>query len=366
MKKKIAYLCIGSAVSSHVHEIIEGLQRRGWTVDLFEPLTKTSVLERGRLRSLWEYLEVQFRLWRTARDVDAIYIRHHPLASLTVAWARRRRIPVIQELNGLYEDFAMLSPLSALLWPAILRQMRQGIRRSSAVITVTEQIGQDIRDKRDSDHVVVIPNGANIDRFRPDAPTDMPQPAPYVVWFGYMGPWQGIDTILRAVEDPAWPAGLALVLIGDGPKFDDARAAAQRNPRVTCLGKLPIAQVAGIVARSQMGLSPQNDFAGRSSRGGLAPLKVYETLASGVPIIVTAFPGQGDLVTAQHCGLAIPPDDPAALARAVAALAADDAGRRAMGRRGRELIVAEHSWDRRAGDTEQVILDSIAREGRTA
>jgi alpha-maltose-1-phosphate synthase len=43
-------------------------------------------------------------------------------------------------------------------------------------------------------------------------------------------------------------------------------------------------------------------------------------------------------------GLLVPPDDPAALARAIGALVADPARAARMGRAGRQRAVAEFSW----------------------
>ncbi|MEP1028443.1 MAG: glycosyltransferase, partial [Alphaproteobacteria bacterium] len=65
---------------------------------------------------------------------------------------------------------------------------------------------------------------------------------------------------------------------------------------------------------------------------------------------------QADLVRDNDCGLAVPAEDPDALARAVADLAADPASVKAMGARGRDAIVAAHSWDIRAGATQEVLM----------
>ena len=80
-----------------------------------------------------------------------------------------------------------------------------------------------------------------------------------------------------------------------------------------------------------------------------------KTLACGVPAIVTDFPGQADLVREGRCGLIIPDGDGDALARAVAQLAAHPEEARAMGDRGLELVRREHSWQRRAEQTDRLI-----------
>jgi glycosyltransferase involved in cell wall biosynthesis len=88
---------------------------------------------------------------------------------------------------------------------------------------------------------------------------------------------------------------------------------------------------------------------------------MYETLACGVPAIVTDFPGQRELVISAGCGIVIPPDDPSALAKAVREMSEKPKMAREMGRLGREAVVRDHSWQRRADDTGDAIRRAIAR-----
>jgi len=94
------------------------------------------------------------------------------------------------------------------------------------------------------------------------------------------------------------------------------------------------------------------------------PLKLFETLACGIPVIVSDLPGQADLVRAGRCGLVIPGNDPAALARAVAQLAAAPDEAREMGRRGAALVRAEHSWRARAIEIDKVLRACLSGAAR--
>ena len=92
-----------------------------------------------------------------------------------------------------------------------------------------------------------------------------------------------------------------------------------RRHGVVYLGRVAYRDLPGIVARSLAGLCPMSNLGGRSETG-LSPLKLYETLACAVPVVVTDFPGQADLVRECNCGLVIRPESPKALADAVAYL----------------------------------------------
>ena len=119
------------------------------------------------------------------------------------------------------------------------------------------------------------------------------------------------------------------------------------DARVTWLGKRPQAEVAALLRGSLAALSITEDSAGHLDTG-VAPLKLFEAMASGTAMIVTDLPFQGDLIREKNAGLVIPMADSAALAAAVASVAADPEEARAMGSRGAAYVVANASWCRRA------------------
>jgi len=128
---------------------------------------------------------------------------------------------------------------------------------------------------------------------------------------------------------------------------------------VRWLGYRPYEELSQHIAGALAGLIPTTNPLGRSSTG-MNPLKLFETLACGIPAIVTALPGQRELVTQGGCGLVVPCGDAAALARAVAELAADPARARQMGERGAALVRAAHSWHARAVEIDKVLRACLA------
>ena len=356
-KGKTAYLTLqatreGQAAHAHVHEIVAGLRLRKWEVILFEPAygMKTPSV----LRRLIAFVSVQLRMIRSLRGVDIAYVRWHFACLPAVLALKALRIPVVLEVNGPYEDLFVAWPQARRVAPMIRWMLRTQLRLAAAVVVVTERLEKWIGEEGGNAPIHVIPNGANTILFSPEAVSSRALPERYVVFFGALAPWQGIDTLLEAVERPEWPPDVHLVIAGDGAKLSLVKQVADRNSRVVYLGLIPYKEMPGVVARSIAGLSPQNNISNRSDKG-LSPLKVFETLACSVPIIVTDFPGQADLVRSGKCGLVISPDDAAALARAVRYLHDAPQEAREMGARGRELVVREHSWDHRAEATAAVL-----------
>jgi len=130
--------------------------------------------------------------------------------------------------------------------------------------------------------------------------------------------------------------------------------ASKTNPRVRWLGTIPQSQAAELTASSLAALVPMA-MSARSGHG-LSPLKLFEAMASGVPVVASDLPGLEDVVRAHDCGILYPPGDAGALARAVAQLDMDPGRAAEMGHRGREAAVANYSWDARAGQTEEILL----------
>ena len=354
--RRISYLCLqrtaeGQASHAHVHEIINELRLRGWDVALFEPASKY-----GRLV---EFLKAQLRLWRQSRGTDILYVRSHFCTLPVLLWARARGIPVVQEVNGPYEDLFIAHPWTRSLTPLFRMLIRASLRLSSALIAVTPELKTWLELQFPNMPVHVIPNGANSLLFRPEVADAGALPQPYAIFFGALAAWQGLDTLLAAVEDANWPAEVSLVIAGDGAVRPLVEAAAKANPRVQYIGKIPYRRMPAIVAGSIVGISPQNNLGGRSSTG-LSPVKVFEMLASGVPVIVSDFPGQAELVREWECGVVIPADDAQALACAVAHIYRNAGIRERMGRQGRQAIERAHSWSRRALDTSKVLQHLLA------
>lgn len=360
----IYYLCLqatreGQASHAHVREIIKGLEHHGWQVKLFEPKHRSFDKPPRPLGRLLSFLRTQWQLWRSSRP-NILYIRAHFATWPSALWARIIDLPTVQEINGPYEDLFIAWPWTRKVARLLIWLMRSQLRWASTIIAVTPQLAEWASKEAGHGKVCVVPNGANTNLFHPQAKTNIELPQPYVVFFGALAPWQGIGIVLEAVKTKGWPSEVRLVIAGDGAERARVEEAA-RSGQVIYLGRVPYQDMPGIVAHSLAGLSPQIGL-GRRSETGLLPLKVFETLACGVPVIVTDWPGQADLVRKNGCGLVIPPDNPEALAEAVAYLYYHPEERSAMGERGHNLVKLEYSWDRCAQKTSEILMTLVASQ----
>ena len=135
-----------------------------------------------------------------------------------------------------------------------------------------------------------------------------------------------------------------LLVVGDGPGRIDMESS------LTALGLLQHCRFTGAVQAHEVpGLLAQMDIATApypaQDNFYFSPLKIYEYLAAELPVVTTRVGHLATVVLQDVDGLLVPPGDPDAFADALATLVQDPALRLSMGRRGRQRIVAEHSWD---------------------
>jgi glycosyltransferase involved in cell wall biosynthesis len=156
------------------------------------------------------------------------------------------------------------------------------------------------------------------------APPRLPEGVPVVAYAGTFEAYQGIDLlleaharVLRSVPDAI------LLLVGGAPaKVEEERSRARAlGIEAACVftGYLPQERARAIVAGATLVVSPR-------TRGVNTPLKVYEQLACGIPLVATRVPAHTQVLTEEVCFLADP--DAESLASALV-LALQDAHRRA-------------------------------------
>jgi glycosyltransferase involved in cell wall biosynthesis len=344
----------GQASFIHIEQIVKNLRERGWHVDLYAPAPAGSGEQPSLLWRLLAYLHVTLRILLELRNYEAIYIRSHFLAWPVTLAATWHKLVILQEINGPYIDVIVSYPWLERGAELIAWLYRSQWARSDHLLPVTRELAQWLREEGVERPITVVPNAADTTLFHPLVPAAS---KPFVVFFGGLTRWYGIDLMIDAVRCAAWPAGIDVIVIGRGAQESDIIAAEKAGAPIRWLGYRPNEQIPQLIAGAIAGLVPATNPAGRASTGVL-PLKLFEILACGLPAIVTDLPGQAELVREGHCGLVISPDA-AALAGAVAHLHAHPDEAREMGRRGADLVASSHSWAARAADVDAILSASL-------
>lgn len=229
---------------------------------------------------------------------------------------------------------------------AIGRLADAACSKAAIVVALTEGMARTALARgTDPDRLRVLPQGADLALFGPDArpwrPAEAREGEMIAVYAGAHGRANGLGVLLDAAA-LLRGTGIRILLVGDGAEKPAlmARALAEDLP-VTFLDPMPKRRLAGLLAGADVGLlclAPVPEFAEWT-----APNKLAECLAAGLPVVANV-PGRAQRLLAEGgCGLAVPPADGAGLAAALLALADDPARRRAMGRAARRL--AERHFD---------------------
>jgi glycosyltransferase involved in cell wall biosynthesis len=167
------------------------------------------------------------------------------------------------------------------------------------------------------------------------------------VFAGAFRSWHGAVQLPEALSrlasagDPRFGA----VMIGDGPERDAAERAAGQTPGIVFTGAVPHEQLPASLAAADIGVAPFDPVQHAPLQLGFywSPLKIFEYMAAGLPVVAPALPRLRRLVEHEREGLLYDPEDPGALDRTIAALA-DVTVRRRLGAAARERVVRDFSW----------------------
>jgi glycosyltransferase involved in cell wall biosynthesis len=192
--------------------------------------------------------------------------------------------------------------------------------------------------------VRIIPHGAF--DYLTRLPEEKPLPAelegaecPVILFFGLLRPYKGIDTLLDAYRRIE---GAELWIVGN-PRMETEplrRAAVGARGRVRFLTRfVEDAEIPAIFRRADLVVLPYRD----AEHSGV----LYAALAFGKPLVLSAVGGFPEL--ADHgAARIVPPEDPAALAAALAELAADAPSRRELAAAAHRAAAGPFSWDEAA------------------
>ncbi len=111
---------------------------------------------------------------------------------------------------------------------------------------------------------------------------------------------------------------------------------------VADLGFLDRQGVAEVLARSAAGLvtlhaTPKFVHA--------LPVKMFEYMAAGLPVIASDFPEWRDIIEGNGCGLCVDPTNPDAISRAIRYVLDNPEEARKMGARGRNAVATKYCWE---------------------
>ncbi len=196
----------------------------------------------------------------------------------------------------------------------------------------------------------VIPNGVDAEMFSPAAGGAEPGGEKVVFTARRLVRKTGVDVLLRAARIVLRQESCRFVIAGDGPE----RAALERLARalgvaghVSFLGRVPYREMPKRIAGADVVAVPSLIEA--------TSLFVLEAMAMAKPVVATRVGGIPEVLSERE-GMLVEAGSHEALAEAILKLLRDAALREELGRRARDRVLREFTWERVARSTEQEYL----------
>jgi glycosyltransferase involved in cell wall biosynthesis len=220
--------------------------------------------------------------------------------------------------------------------------------------------------------VVELEWGADTAKFYPGAQGDVAferRASTVAVFAGAFRSWHGAIDLVDAMRQLAerGRTDIAAVLIGDGPERPVVQAAAERLQQVQCIGAIPNDKMPAALAAADIGVAPFDIGAHRPLALGFfwSPLKIFEYMAAGLPVVAPAVDRLPTLVEHDREGLLYDPRLPGSLAHTLERLS-DASLRLRMSAAARERAVRDFSWAAHCERLVAAIAQAAQRRTRVA
>ncbi|QDX25974.1 glycosyltransferase, exosortase A system-associated [Sphingomonas suaedae] len=371
-------LPLHSGYTFRTRAILKAQMERGWTVagvtgpryhtgdSPFETLDGIDFHRTRQMRRLPPVLGELAEIAAFARRIDSVVQRfrpdilhaHSPVIDPLAAMraAKKHGIPLLYEIRAFWEDAAVgngTGTEGSVKYRAIRALETWAAKRVDAVAVICEGLKRDLIARGiDAGKIMVSPNGVDLHLFGDPAPRDEALAAQLgldgadtIGFIGSFYDYEGLDDLIAAM-----PALLArrpkarLVMVGGGPMEEALRAQAAASSAAHAIhfvGRVPHHQVERYYSLIDLLVYPRKHM---RLTDLVTPLKPIEAMAQQRLVAASDVGGHRELIRHGDTGTLFPPDDPAALADAVAAVFADRSTWDAQRARGRAFVEAERNW----------------------
>jgi starch synthase len=384
---KILYSAIDQTVpgtkggSVHVAAVAEGLAARGHEVTALVTPGPEAPRETGvRWVPMAPPLgSSHLRLARTgaigslvrAMRPDAIIERYHNFGGEAIRSAADVNAVAVLEVNAPVIDHpgSPKALLDRVLLVQPMRRWREGLcRRADVIVTPNPAI---IPSTIPREKVLVLEWGADTDRFRPYVPAHTPyvrlDVTTVAIFAGAFRSWHGAIHLVEAIKTlrDRGHTEIGAVFVGDGPELPRVRQAAMGLDTILIAGAIPHERMPAALACADIGVAPFDLHAHAPLSLGFywSPLKIFEYMAAGLPVVAPAVDRIPALVEHEREGVLYDPRVNGALADTLLRLSNPDL-RRTLGAAARARAVRDYSWSGHCNALEEAIVAAREHRGR--
>jgi len=336
------------------HKECKSLLGAGYEVVLIAPHERSTSLSGVRveavpkLGSRWRrMLFTTIAVYKRARKIDADCYHFHDAELIPVALLLRLAGKAV--VYDIHEDLPrtvsykpyvpkwFLEPLEKILEVA----ESAAVRFFSGLIAATPEIAS--RFLRANSLIAIVQNYPLIEEF-PRTMSAEPQTPGYVTYVGQrITVARGAQEMVRAMSLLPASIDARLKLVGsvESERLLGDLTLIPGWAKTDYLGPQDRAGVADVIQRAIAGLvvlHPEPNYINSY------PVKLFEYMCAGIPVIASDFPIFRSIVECSQCGLLVDPLNPRELAAAIEYLTTHPAEAREMGARGRLAVETRYNW----------------------
>ena len=295
--------------------------------------------------------------------------RGYETALMGAALSRWANVPWIYEVRSFFETTWTANERymeSSEYFERRLRSETRAMKEADLVITLSGPMRDVIIDVHGiaPERVVQLPNAVDLSRFEArerDAQLRTKLGLDGCFVLGYVSNLdhfrEGQEVLLKGVALlRKRGVNAAALLVGDGRRRAELESLARKlglGKHAVFTGNVPFDEVDDYYAQIDLFVVPRvNERAGRL----VSPMKPFEAMAMGVPIMVSDLPALLEIAEDGRCAV-FRHEDPAHLADVAAALHADPSARDSLVARARAWVTTERTWDANAA----VLADAYDR-----
>lgn len=389
----------------HVVRIVQGLRERGhrvrlvqltdrgirWTDDLeywsgkayprqWRPMTRMVERPVRLAQSLFKPLPY-FNYFDSLRfadaaktvldGVDVLYERYSFMSYGGVLLSRMLSVPLLLEVNGHPFDEARIQGQSLSRQQRFVSMKLTRWTMQNATVVLPSGYGWKRRLRETGllahDRVQVVWPGVDVEEYQRSRDLDAIrrrwslEDVKVVAFTGSFDPWQGLGTLVTAFAQVCQRIpDVLLVLAGDGfmrTAIEQQVALLECSSCVRFLGRMIQNEVADLLAVADIGVMPLENHA------EFVGMKLFDYMASGIAVVVTAPQRKHDLIVHEENGLVVEPGDVKGLADALVRLLNDPAECERLGRSAQALVGQRHTWLHRASEIEAIANAFVNKDG---
>jgi len=354
-------------VESHVRDLARKLTERGHEVHVITSRFEPDIPETEEMMGFFIHrlkpvaiiartpIVPSIRTFLKLEDFDIIHAHSPPPLSsyYSASAAHKKGIPFVYTYHCDMEIPVPAGKYIVSLYRLLFE--RKTTRWASAIICTTNSYAATSRATWDRE-VDIIPNAVDATHFRPDVSGERVREKyglkgkTVVLFVGRLVHHKGIETLLRSADYTEEP--VHYLIVGKGYEFARLKRMAEEvdRERFIFTGPVSAEELPEFYAASDIFVLPSIS---RLEAFGIVGL---EAMSSGKPVILSNIPGVREVITPGVEGVEFETASAEDMGKRIMELHSDSELRAEMGKRGRERVLRDYSWERVMKDIEALYL----------